>query len=208
MLVVPDRHLNSGISILAVPVAPLYTKRPSAWAGCVRGSCFQLRHRQRRSRGGRTCRKRPDARAFLGHLSRVAPSLRQPCSGAPAAHQPVGNGRAQIRCSITPEHASGQMTLRQQQPVVPRVFHQAPARLDEALLEAGQRPAVDVFRQYEPPPQIPEVVGEHAQLQPDLVRPEPVTRQPRPMRRLLAIWLTPSAASARVPRHPSPMIPI
>jgi hypothetical protein len=61
--------------------------------------------------------------------------LRQPCSGAPAAHQPIGTGSAQIRCS--PEQASGQMTLRQQQPVVPRVFHQAPARLDEALLEVG-----------------------------------------------------------------------
>src|ERR1035437_6278261 len=31
-----------GISILASRSAPLYTKRPSAWAGCVRGSCFQL----------------------------------------------------------------------------------------------------------------------------------------------------------------------
>jgi hypothetical protein len=46
------------------------------------------------------------SRLVLGHFSdtspRVAPSLRQPCSGAPAAHQPVGNGRAQIRCSIDP----------------------------------------------------------------------------------------------------------
>ena len=33
---------------------------------------------------------------------------------------------------------------------------------------------------------IPEVVGNHAQLQPDLIRPEPVTREPRPVRRLLA----------------------
>ena len=44
-----------------------------------------------------------------------------------------------------------------------------------------------------PPPKILEVVGEHAQRQPDRIGPEPVTRQPRPMRRLLAffdLWLS------------------
>ena len=35
--------------------------------------------------------------------------------------------------------------------------------------------------------QVPEVVREHAQLQPDLVRSEPVTRQARPMRGLFAL---------------------
>ena len=65
------------------------------------------------------------------------------------------------------------MALCQKQPVVPRVFHQAPARLDEALLETGQRPGVDPLRQYQPPPEVPQVVGQHAQLQPDLIRPEP-----------------------------------
>ena len=39
---------------------------------------------------------------------------------------------------------------------------------------------------HQPPPEIPEVVGQHAELQPDLIRPEPVTRQARPMCRLLA----------------------
>ena len=78
------------------------------------------------------------------------------------------------------------MTLRQQQPVVPRMLHQTPTGLDEPLLHTGQRPAFDPPRQHQPPPQIPEVVGQHAQLQPDLVRPEPVTREPRPMRGLLA----------------------
>ena len=37
-----------------------------------------------------------------------------------------------------PDQASGQVTLRQEQPVVARVFYQPPARLDEALLETGQ----------------------------------------------------------------------
>ena len=78
------------------------------------------------------------------------------------------------------------MTLRQQEPVIARVFDQLPARFHETLLQAGLRPAVDPFREHEPPPQIPEVVGEHAQLQPDLVRAEPVTGEPRPMRGLLA----------------------
>jgi hypothetical protein len=45
-----------------------------------------------------------------------------------------------------PERASGQMTLRQHQPVVADMFHQSPCRLDEALLEAGQRPCVDSRR--------------------------------------------------------------
>lgn len=57
--------------------------------------------------------------------------------------------------------------------------------LDEALLDAGQRPLVDPLWQYQPPPQIAEVVGQHAQLRPDLVPPEPMTGEPRPMRRLL-----------------------
>ena len=45
------------------------------------------------------------------------------------------------------------MALGQQEPVVAGVFHQAPAGLDEALLEAGERPGVDPRRQDEPPPQ-------------------------------------------------------
>ena len=36
--------------------------------------------------------------------------------------------------------ASGQVALGQQEPVVPGVLDQPPTRLDEALLETGQRP--------------------------------------------------------------------
>src|SRR5450759_300501 len=85
-----------------------------------------------------------------------------------------------------PEQAAGQVALGQQQPAIACVRHQPPAGLDEALLQAGQRPALYAPWQHPPPPQVAPVVGEHAQLQPDLVRPEPVTRQPRPMRGLLA----------------------
>ena len=37
---------------------------------------------------------------------------------------------------------------------IPRMFHQAPAGLDEALLQAGQRPSVDALREHQPPPQV------------------------------------------------------
>ena len=79
------------------------------------------------------------------------------------------------------------MALRQQEPVVAGVRDQPPARLDEALLETGQRPAIHALRQHESPAQIPEVVREHAQLQPDFVGAEAVTRQSRPVRRLLPL---------------------
>ena len=78
------------------------------------------------------------------------------------------------------------MTLRQQQPIVAGVLDQLPTRLDEALLETDQRPTINALGEHQPPSEISEVVGQYAQLQPDLVRSEPVTRQARPMRRLLA----------------------
>ena len=67
------------------------------------------------------------------------------------------------------------MTFGEQQPVVAGVLHQASAGLDEALLHAGERPAVDARRQHEPPLEIPEVVGHHAQLEAHFVGPEPMT---------------------------------
>jgi hypothetical protein len=38
------------------------------------------------------------------------------------------------------------------------VLDQPPTRLDEALLETGERPGVDSRRQHQPPPEIPELV--------------------------------------------------
>ncbi len=49
------------------------------------------------------------------------------------------------------------------------------------------RTGVDSRRQHHPPPEIPEVVREDAQLQPDLVGPEAVARQTHPVRCLLAL---------------------
>jgi hypothetical protein len=50
------------------------------------------------------------------------------------------------------------MTLRQHQPVTPRMLHQAPTGLDQPLLQAGQRPGVDSFGQHYPSPQVAKVV--------------------------------------------------
>ena len=104
-------------------------------------------------------------------------------SPAAIARQPVGTCSAQIRW---PEQPPGQVALGQQEPVVTGVPDQSPARLDEALLETGERPRIDPRWQDEPPPQIAQVVRQDAQLQPDFVGSEPVARQPRPVRGLLA----------------------
>jgi hypothetical protein len=75
-----------------------------------------------------------------------------PWSPAAIDRQPVGTGNAQICWSI--------VTLRQQEPVIPRVPDQPATRLDEALLEAGHRPRVDPHREHQPPAEIPEVARE------------------------------------------------
>ena len=55
--------------------ARLYSKRPFAWVGCVRGPFVRLSTPSAGSHGGRTCRKRPGSGALLEHLSRVASTL-------------------------------------------------------------------------------------------------------------------------------------
>ena len=52
------------------------------------------------------------------------------------------------------KQAPAQMSLGQQQPVVPSVLDQSPASLHEPRLQARQRPSVDSPRQHEPPPQV------------------------------------------------------
>jgi hypothetical protein len=61
------------------------------------------------------------------------------------------------------EHSPRQTPLGQQAPVVPGMFHHVRTGLDEPLLHAGQRPVVDPLRQY-PPPQEPQIIGQHARL--------------------------------------------
>jgi len=64
------------------------------------------------------------------------------------------------------------------------------AGLHEPVLQTRQRPALDPIPQAESAPEVAQVVGvgQHAQLQPHLVRPEPMRRQPRPVGRLLTFF--------------------
>jgi len=63
----------------------------------------------------------------------------------------------------------------QLQEEVSGVSDEAPAGLEQPLLEARQRPALDGGRQDKPTQEIAEVVGDDAQERPDLVGPEPMT---------------------------------
>jgi hypothetical protein len=62
------------------------------------------------------------------------------------------------------------------------------ASLHQPLLRAGQRPCSDSLRQHQPRPQVAQIVCDHAQPQPHLVRPEPVATQPRHLHRLLPLF--------------------
>ena len=83
------------------------------------------------------------------------------------------------------EQPPGQMTFRQEEPVVPCVLHQPASGFHQPLLETRERPALDSRRQDQSAPQVAQVVGQDAQLQAHFVRPEPMVRQPRPVRRCL-----------------------
>src|ERR1035441_5582491 len=91
-----------------------------------------------------------------------------------------------------PQHASEQapreMALRQQKPVVTGMLYQPPAGLHQPLLQAGQRPRSDSLRQHEPPPQVAQVVCDHAEPQPNFVGPESMAAQPRHFHRLLPLF--------------------
>ena len=94
---------SSGIAIFwPSRSAPLYTRRPSAWAGCIRRPCFRL---PTPSAGFIVRSHVPEATWFWGISRTPLPAcavFRQTCSVALAARQPVGTGRAQIRRSIDP----------------------------------------------------------------------------------------------------------
>ena len=56
------------------------------------------------------------------------------------------------------EQTPRQMALRQHQPIIAGMFHQAPSALHQSLLEARQGPVPDPLRQYQPSPQVPPFV--------------------------------------------------
>src|ERR1700675_4993240 len=81
-----------------------------------------------------------------------------------------------------------EVTLRQKQPVISGVLDRASARFHQPLLQARERPVVYSLRQHQPSPQVPQVVGQHAQPQSYLIEPEMMAAQPRHLHRLLAFF--------------------
>jgi hypothetical protein len=123
---------------------------------------------------------------FSGHCSSVSVSLRARLLRSSVWRSARRDRQTPDALEHRAEQASRQVSFCQQQPKVTSMLHESPAGLDEALLQAGERPRVDALGQHQTPPQVPEVVRQHTELQSNLVRPEPVTREPRPVRRLLA----------------------
>ena len=120
--------------------AQLYTKRSSASAGCVRGPCFKLPtpcagftvHSAVELTGSGSGR-------VPGHFSDTSPCLCSFCV-RPAPERPPSAYRHRQGpdpLQHRPEQAAGQVALGQQEPVVVRVLHQPPTRVDKALLEAS-----------------------------------------------------------------------
>ena len=85
------------------------------------------------------------------------------------------------------KEAPRQAALGQQEDEVPRMPDQAPAGLEQPLLETGERPALDGDRQDEPTQQIAKVIGDDAEQEADLIGPEPVTGEPGPVGGFLGV---------------------
>src|SRR6266513_4639409 len=88
---------------------------------------------------------------------------------------------------------------------VPGMSNEAPAGLEEPLLEAREGPALDGKGQNQPAQAIAEIVGDDAEQQAHFVRPKPMTGEPSQLgggSALLDPGWTPSAAVTRQPRAP------
>jgi hypothetical protein len=80
-----------------------------------------------------------------------------------------------------PKERRRQVALRQLQDEVSGMLDEPPAGLEQPLLQARQRPALDGERQDQPTQEIPEVIGDDAEQEADLVGPEAVAREARPV---------------------------
>ena len=69
------------------------------------------------------------------------------------------------------------MALRQLQDEVSGMADEPPAGLEQPLLQARQRPALDGARQDQPTQVVAEVIGDDAEQEADLVGPEAVARE-------------------------------
>ena len=79
------------------------------------------------------------------------------------------------------------MAFGQLEDKVPGMPDEAPAGLEQPLLQARQRPVLDGERQDQPAQQLAKVVGDHPEEQPDLVGSEAVTGEARPVSGDLAL---------------------
>ena len=135
-------------------------------------------------------------RRILRHLYLPLPPRHRTCS-VPCSC--LSRRRRQQRGDLV-QHATEepprQVTLRQQQPIVAGMFNQTASGFHQPLLQAGQRPPVDACRQHQPPPQVAEILSDHAKPQPHLVGLEAVARKPRHRDHLFA-FLYPTAARGR-----------
>jgi len=80
-----------------------------------------------------------------------------------------------------PKEGSRQVAFRKLEHEVPSVPNETSARLEEPLLETRQRPTLDGDGQDQPAQQIAEAVGDDPEQEADLVGPEAVTGEARPM---------------------------
>jgi len=86
-----------------------------------------------------------------------------------------------------PKEAPGQVTFGQLEDEVSSVPNEAPAGLEQPLLETREGPALNGDGQDEPTQQIAEVVGDHPEEQPHLVGPEAMAGEAGPVGGFLAL---------------------
>src|SRR5262245_24434555 len=115
----------------------------------------------------------------------------RPRRKARSRHGPSARSRGVPRqpldaCDDLPKQRPCQVTFGELQGEVSGMPDQAPAGLEEPLLETRQRPTLNGAGQDEPSQQIAKIVGDHPEEQPDLVGPEAVAREARPMGGFLA----------------------
>jgi hypothetical protein len=101
-----------------------------------------------------------------------------------------------------PKEAPGQVTFGELEDEVPSVPNEAPAGLEQPLLETRKGPALNGYGQDEPAQQIAEVVGDHPEQQADLIGAEPVTGQARPVGGGLALSLAKTASAGSADLRP------
>jgi len=117
-------------------------------------------------------------RAALKQVLRRRP---KPQRGKSPKGQPQEGGSSpSSECRVC-RLAPGAVALRQLQDEVPGVTNEATTGLEQPLLEARQRPALDGDGQDQPAQEIAEIVGNDPEEQAHFVGPEPMAGEPGPV---------------------------